>query len=86
MICDTPEQKNFILDCVRKYPTSYEIALQCANNFGQSIQDAQIIPIKDQLEKFPPPAALPVAPVNQKDIKAVSGNGKGGKKGKEVAK
>ncbi len=101
MICDSPEQKNFLLEAVRKYPCNYEMALQLANQFGQSIQDAQIIPIKTQHEKFPPPKLpIPAGPVTvtgdgkkvidlkAKDLKAVAGNGKAGKKGgkKEAAK
>lgn len=60
MIYDSPEQKAFILECVKKLPTTYEAALQFANLFGQAIQDGQIIPIKDQPKPKAPPA--PPAP------------------------
>lgn len=53
MIFDSEAQKNFVLEAVRKFPTNYETALQLANTFGQSLQEGQIIPIKQQLEKFP---------------------------------
>ncbi len=84
MICDTQEQKNFLLECVRKYPTTYETALNLANAFGQAIQDARVVPVKEQLEKIPPPGQ-PDQPksaestvnkdVKLEDLKKVQGNG-----------
>jgi hypothetical protein len=71
MICDSVEQRAFIQDAVRKYPTDYQTALQLANTFGQSIQDAQIIPLKDQPKAKP--GAAPLAPPAQPN--PVEGNG-----------
>jgi hypothetical protein len=42
MIFDSQEQKNFILDAVRKYPTTYGQALQLANEFGEAIQNGEV--------------------------------------------
>lgn len=53
MICDSPEQKNFLLDAVRKYPCNYETALNLAQAFGSAIQDAQVVKLEVQNEKFP---------------------------------
>lgn len=53
MIFDSEQQKNFVLECVRKFPTTYETALQLANTFGQSLQDGRVVDIKDQLAKLP---------------------------------
>ena len=78
MIYDSPEQKQFILEAIKKYPCNYENALQLANTFGQSIQDGQIIPLKDQ------PAPKP-AKVGQPAPEALNTNRKGrraAKKGK----
>ncbi len=84
MIFDSEQQKNFILDCVRKYPTNYETALNLANAFGQSIQDGRIFDVKQQVEKFPLPGQ-PDQPtdtpkdatkeVKLEDLKKVAGNG-----------
>jgi len=64
MIFDTPEQKNYVTECIRKYPCNYEQALQFANAFGQAIQDGQVIPVAQQNEKFPPPKPLvPAKPI-----------------------
>jgi len=60
MIYDTPEQKQFVLEAIKKYPCNYENALQLANAFGASIQNGQIIPLKDQ------PAAKPSKAGQQK--------------------
>jgi hypothetical protein len=81
MIFDSPEEKNFIQEAVRKYPCNYEQALQLANTFGQSIQDGQIIDIKAQLKAFPPApkaqggSTLPPAGANpgNKDAKVPAG-------------
>ena len=81
MICDTQEQKNFLLECVRKYPTTYETALNLANAFGQAIQDARVVSVNEQLEKIPVPGQ-PDQPTNEatkdvklEDLKKVQGNG-----------
>jgi hypothetical protein len=55
MIYDSPEQKQFILEAIKKYPCNYENALQLANNFGQAIQDGRVVPVKQQLEAIPLP-------------------------------
>jgi hypothetical protein len=57
MIYDSEQQKAFILEAVKKYPTSYENALQLANAFGMSIQNGQVIDPKKQNEAFPPATA-----------------------------
>lgn len=66
MIFDSDQQKNFILDCVRKYPTNYETALNLANAFGQAIQDGRIIDVKEQVAKFPIPIGKVPAEINDK--------------------
>lgn len=70
MIYDSPEQKQFILEAVKKYPCTYENALQLANHFGQGIQDGQIIPPKDQ----PKPKAPPEVPAATDDPNARPAN------------
>ena len=90
MIYDSDAQRNFLLDCVRKYPTNYETALNCATAFGQSIQEGRVIPVKEQLEKFPLPKpqatgeenakdatneATKEVKINSEDLKKVAGNG-----------
>lgn len=55
MIYDSEQQKQFILEAVKKYPTTYETALQLANTFGLAIQSGQIVDPQKQLEAFPPP-------------------------------
>ena len=62
MIYDTPEQKQFIIEAVKKFPCNYEQALQLANHFGQSIQDGTIIPLKDQPKGIPSDQVEPKAP------------------------
>lgn len=76
MIFDSPEEKNFIQECVRKYPCNYEQALQLANTFGQSIQDGQVIDIKKQHKAFPPAKAGP--PIQTAPVPAQGSNGKRG--------
>ena len=63
MIYDSPEQKQFILEAIKKYPCNYENALQLANTFGKSIQDGQIIPLKDQPAPKPAKAGQPAPEV-----------------------
>jgi hypothetical protein len=86
MIFDSEQQKNFILDCVRKYPTNYETALNLAQAFGQSIQDGRIIDIKEQVAKFPLPKApkIPAEVVKTGKAKVGSDNGNSGQE--ETAK
>ncbi len=85
MIFDSQDQKNFLLEAVRKYPCNYEQALQLANAFGQSVQDGQIIDIKRQVKAFPPVPA--VAQANPQAGKAgqlpapIPATGKNGKRG-----
>jgi hypothetical protein len=57
MIYDSEQQKQFILEAVKKYPTSYENALQLANAFGMAIQSGQVIDPKEQNKAFPPSTA-----------------------------
>ncbi len=57
MIYDSEQEKTFILEAVKKYPTNYETALQLANSFGMSIQNGQVIDPQKQLEAFPPPGS-----------------------------
>ncbi len=85
MIFDSEQQKNFILDAVRKYPTDYQTALNLANAFGQSIQDGRIIEVKKQLLALPMPVA-PTPPkvpasvtkeIKAEDLEKVKGNGNG---------
>lgn len=61
MIYDSVEQKNFIVEAVKKYPCNYESALQLANNFGQSIQDGRVLPVAVQLKALPMPKPVPIA-------------------------
>ena len=83
MIFDSEQQRNFVLDAVRKYPTNYETALNLATAFGQSIQDGRVISAKEQIEKFPLPGqpdqpakdATLSKEVKLEDIKKVAGNG-----------
>ncbi len=76
MIFDSPEIKNYLMECVRKFPCNYEQALQYANAFGQTIQDGQVIPVAQQHEKFPPPKPLvPAKPVTPQVPAANRGNG-----------
>lgn len=84
MICDSPEQLAFIQEAVRKYPCNYEQALQLANNYGLSIQNATIIPLdkqpKGQKPQIPQaPQARPQAPDTPP---AAGANGHGKTKGK----
>ena len=84
MIYDSPEQKQFILEAVKKFPCNYEQALQLANTFGKSIQDGQIIPLKDQPAAKPAKAgqAVPVRiKPNRQARRAVKKATKKGKKG-----
>lgn len=83
MIYDSPEQKNFVLEAVRKFPCNYEQALQLANTFGQSIQDGQIVPGKQQAEAFPPGKVPQPAPPAAPNAIPVKGGGKPKKKGKK---
>ena len=57
MIYDSEQEKAFILEAVKKYPTNYENALQLANAFGMSIQNGQVIPLNEQNKAFPPSTA-----------------------------
>jgi hypothetical protein len=77
MIFDSDQQKNFILDTVRKYPTNYETALNLAQAFGQSIQDGRIVDPKEQLAKFPMPKVpkIPAEVVKSGKGKVGSDNG-----------
>ena len=72
MIYDSPEQKQFILEAVKKFPCNYEQALQLANTFGQGIQDGQVIPPKDQpkaktADQQPTAPTAPTAPPAQRE-------------------
>jgi hypothetical protein len=68
MIYDSQEEKNYVLECVRKYPTNYETALNLANAFGQSLQDGRVIAVAEQVAKFPlgPAPTTPTVPVSPK--------------------
>lgn len=54
MIYDSPEQKQFILEAIKKFPTNYENALQLCNAFGVAIQGGRIIPVAEQNKALPP--------------------------------
>lgn len=74
MIFDTPEQKNYVTECIRKFPCNYEQALQYANAFGQAIQDGQVIAVVEQNKAFPPPK--PLVPAKAIPVPATNrGNG-----------
>jgi hypothetical protein len=75
MIYDSPEQKQFILECVKKFPCNYEQALQLAHTFGPAIQEGQVADPKAQAKAFPnkardvqpvKPPAEPATPANRK--------------------
>jgi len=77
MIYDSIEQKQFILEAVKKFPCNYEQALQLANTFGQGIQDGQVIPLKDQQKADPADQAAPTPPNRRtrRGMKVVKTNG-----------
>ena len=86
MIYDSPEQKQFVLEAIKKFPCNYEQALQLANTFGLAIQEGQIIPLKDQPkgkpadQVAPAPPAKPDPKANRKErrtLKAVKKEKKG---------
>lgn len=75
MIYDSPEQKQYIHTCVKKCREwDYEQTLQLAQQFGQGIQDGQIIPIKDQLKAFPPPKPQATPPAGTPPPSGANGN------------
>ncbi len=89
MIFDSDQQKNFILEAVRKYPTNYETALNLASSFGQAIQDGRIIDVKKQVAQFP--LSVPKVPATIKkeirveDLEKVKGNGADAKEATEAS-
>ena len=69
MIYDSPEQKQFVLEAIKKFPCNYEQALQLANTFGLAIQEGQIIPLKDQPKGKPADQVAPAPPAGKPDPK-----------------
>lgn len=54
MIYDSESQKAFIQECVRKYPTTYEKAIQLCNSFGAAVQNGEVVDPKLQQEWINP--------------------------------
>jgi len=75
MIFDTPEQKNYVIQCVSSCREwTHQQSLQLSNQFDRSIQQGHILPLEEQ-----PKAADPDSPESTKpaenEKKKLSDNG-----------